>query len=628
MPGWFWALPLLAAIAWWPVSPWWQSDDFFAVHYAQSWGHVLADFTGPQYAAPDLWAFWRPLITASFWLDQTIGGAFPPLSHVSNVLAHGLSALFVACIWRRFLPAQQAFLAGLVWALMPTHQSSICWAVGRVDSHTTVWCLAAVVVALRGAEKREAPSPALFALTFGALLSKESALVLPALATIAAASRAPATAFWPRLREGLRFALGAWVALAMYVPLRLLALGRFGGYDAMAFDPLAMAQGLVAALGQLGAPLRWLGATDALGIPAQAWTTAAALPVAVAAMLTTARRPRLALAAAAAYLVAVTPIASFLAAADNPQTLRLQYLPSVALVGLVAGAGRGFAVAALLALAWPFVATRSEQIDADRQTASMHRALLREAADGAADPLFVAGLPHGNARGSVAQLHFGVDRMLQAPFTPHERRLYAFRPLSPSDSAFRLETEDGLPAALPIGSTWAFTGPGALAQAMPRIDVPDLPMDGADGGVVDLTRPALDAMLPANGPRPVLTTPGMRAMAHRLTVFTAGGYIATVCLDHAPPESKDGALDFRAWFAGDGKQGPARYGFGGAEFVAEALGVPTTMDLEPSFPCLFEAGTVDGNGVFKTTHRARRMFVLRFDRGFAGWVRKAQGRDR
>lgn len=626
MPRWFWFLPAIALVAWWPVSPWWQSDDFVAVHYAQDAGRAFADFTGPQYGAPDLWAFWRPLITSSFWLDQALGGPFPPLSHASNVLAHALSALLVACVWRRFLVAENAFLAGLLWALMPTHQGSICWAVGRVDSHTTVWCLAAVVVALRGADRREAPTPALFALTVGALMSKESALVLPALATLAAAARSPASSLATRLRDGAGLALGAWLALALCLPFRWWALGRFGGYDAAPFDVPAMARGLVSVLGQLGAPLRWIGVPDGLPLPAEAWTTAAALPVAAAIVLTAARRPRLALVAFATYLVAIAPVASFLPAADNPQTLRLQYLPSVALVGVVAAAGRWPVVAVLIAFAWPFVAMRGEQIAADRESATIHRALLRQAADGAPDPMFVAGLPHARKRGGAVQLHFGVDRMLQPPFTAHERQLYAFRPLAVSDSAFRLELVDGAPAALPRGSTWVFHGAGSLVQALPRIDLPDLPVAGIDGGVVDLTRPALDAMLPKNGPRPVLTTPGVRAMAHRLTVFTANGYLATVCRDHAPADAQDGALDFRAWFAGDGRSEPARYGAGGAEYVGEALSVPTTMDLDPAFPCLLEAGSIDAAGAFAPTHCARRMFVLRFDHGFVGWLRVAQGR--
>ena len=118
----------------------------------------------------------------------------------------------------------------------------------------------------------------------------------------------------------------------------------------------------------------------------------------------------------------------------------------------------------------------------------------------------------------------------------------------------------------------------------------------------------------------------MRAPHYRLTVFTAGGYLATLFANHAPANADDGVVDFRAWFAGGPAGEAARYGFGGAEYVGEALCVPTTMDLSPSFPALLEAGAVDANGVFRATHRARRMFELRFDRGYPAWVRRAQGK--
>jgi hypothetical protein len=130
MPRWFWLLPALAAAAWWPDAPYWQSDDFLAIQYANNGARVLADFAGPQYGATDVWSFWRPLITASFWLDQQLGGPFPPVSHVSNVLAHALSALLVAAVWRRFLRPASAFVGALLWALLPstaTRPSGACW---------------------------------------------------------------------------------------------------------------------------------------------------------------------------------------------------------------------------------------------------------------------------------------------------------------------------------------------------------------------------------------------------------------------------------------------------------------------------------------------------------------------
>ena len=74
MPRWFWLLPALAAALWWPLWPYYASDDFIAVAYAQDLDAVAHDFVGPQYAATDVWSFYRPLITLSFWIDQAMPG--------------------------------------------------------------------------------------------------------------------------------------------------------------------------------------------------------------------------------------------------------------------------------------------------------------------------------------------------------------------------------------------------------------------------------------------------------------------------------------------------------------------------------------------------------------------------
>jgi hypothetical protein len=131
LPIWFWLLPLAAAAAWWPLEPYWQSDDFFAVHYAQHLRAVGADFHGPQY-----------------------GG--PLVGHVANVIAHAANALLVGLLWRRFLPIGAAFAAGLLWALLPSHTGTVQWTVGRVDGHTAVWYLLAVWSAVRAHERRTA----------------------------------------------------------------------------------------------------------------------------------------------------------------------------------------------------------------------------------------------------------------------------------------------------------------------------------------------------------------------------------------------------------------------------------------------------------------------------------------
>jgi hypothetical protein len=54
--------------------------------------------------------------------------------------------------------------------------------------------------------------------------------------------------------------------------------------------------------------------------------------------------------------------------------------------------------------------------------------------------------------------------------------------------------------------------------------------------------------------------------------------------------------------------------------------VPTTIDLEPVFPTLIEAGEFDlEERRFRATHRAQRLLKLRFDRGYPGWVRRCKG---
>lgn len=637
LPRWFWLLPILAIAAWWPLQPWWQSDDFLAVHYVQHGRHVLADFTGPQYGATDLWAFYRPLITASFWLDQQFGGVWPPLSHASNVLAHGVNALLVGCLWRRFLPVDAAFFAGLLWALLPSHQGSIAWAVGRVDSHTTVWCLLTVLLALRAHERLAAGERSrrwpLLLTTAAALASKESALMLPLLATFAVALRATGP-LGVRLQRALATTGTAWLVLLVYLPLRFVLLGGLGGYDAAssALAPLAMLQGLGQGLANVLVPLRWSGRPDATVVPTAVWLVGAALPVAIALLLGVGKAPRLAKGALAAFLLALPPIASFLPAADNPQTLRLYYLPTVALTGLLAAGGRLPALAVLVAFAWPFVAMRQTQRHADATTAAMHHALLREATDGADDPMFVAGLPHVNASGTVVQLHFGVDRLLQPPFTAQPRRLFALRPLAEVPGVFTLTAPGEVPFALPAGSTWSFADASALVQVPPGATLPDLPITGDVAGLVDLTTPQLESLEPLDAPKLALRTPGLRPLVFRATLFTASGYVATVFFDHAADGAADGEMNLRRWFAGDPRQGddlrkePARFGFASGAYVGEALPIPTTLDLVPEFPLLLEAGGLDAERQFVPTHRARRLLTMRFDRDYPRWMRRVQGR--
>lgn len=641
-PRWFWLLPLLAIGAWWPVDPYWQSDDFLALHYASDLSRALADFTGPQYGATDVWWFWRPLITLSFWFDQTVAGAFPPWSHVGNVLAHGVTALLLARLLRRWLPDGAAFVGALVWALMPSHLGSLAWAVGRVDSYTAPWCLLALLAAVHRAERTVAgersPAWPMLAFAAAALASKELAVVVPPLATalvvllpagesgVAARARRAFSTTWP-----------LWMLLAGYVAFRFVVLGRFGGYGAATYEPAAMLAGLATIVHHVLVPLEWSAAPDVGAVPAAVWRAAATVPVVACVLLALRHRPRLLLAGVALFLLATLPMAGFFAAADNPHTLRYQYLPGMALAAVLAAAGRLPALCVLLAWSWPLFSLRSEQHAADVESGRIHAALLREAEHGAESPMFVQGLPHQNARGTTVQLHFGVDRMLAEPFRREPVRLFALRPLAELPHVVRLGSDDEPPFALPLGSTWWLPDASALGKAPSPPPLPELVLRGDEHGVLDLTTTRLEPLIELaktafrdGTPSYGLTAVGVRPQVFRVTIFTANGYLACLCRDHAA-DGPDGAIDVLRFLAGDPVRGfeAARFTLIGERFVGDALVLPSTIDLVPEFPTLVEAGAMTGSDLataaFVPSHRARRLVTLRLDRGYPGWVRRAQG---
>ena len=174
-----------------------------------------------------------------------------------------------------------------------------------------------------------------------------------------------------------------------------------------------------------------------------------------------------------------------------------------------------------------------------------------------------------------------------------------------------------------------------MAPAPPAPTLPVLPVTGDTDGVVDLTTPVLDALLEQHGggaiaAGPALEMPGVRAQGFRVTIFTANGYLSCWCPNHAAPGAAAARLDFAKFFGGDPAHPfwpqPAMVTKTLDADVGAALVVPTTIDLEPTFPTLIEAGSFDlERGRFEPTHRARRLVRLRFDRGYPGWVRRCQG---
>lgn len=634
LPRWFWSLPFLAVLLWFPIDPFWASDDFFALHYAQDPTRALADFTHWQYGAQDLWFFWRPLITLSFCVDAALGGGNPFWAHLSNVLAHGLCTLMTGLLLRRLLSDRLAFAGALLWAILPGHAGTIAWAVGRVDGHTTVWILLAVLLFVRWCEGKAAARTASLVAMLLALASKELAFAVAPLCTLLGiALRRPWHAAWPH-----------WALLAATIAFRLFVLGRFGGYAGTTWDAGTMANGFFTFVGDLLNPWRCQGPMR-LEYLVGAWGPLLYLIGFLPALLAGlwCLRPRRLPAVAVVlgwFLIASVPVAGFFASADNHHNLRYFYLASIALCALLVAAGRTATVLAFVLLVPTFAIARWDQHQADVESAQIHRELVR-ATEGQTGDWYAAGLPHGNWQGTVVQLHFGIDRMLLPPFADRAVQLRAHRPLLDTDTALRLETPERMPIAIPNAHTMLFRD-GSIAVSVPEQSLPELPLrvewrplpavvgsapwvDATETGL-DLSSERMQALKDggdaslARGIAARLSTPGVIPKAYRVTVFTSTGYLCTILQPDAAA-GPDGTLDLLRMFAtAECAREPNRY-------LLRLLEVPTIVDLDPTFPVLVEAGSV-ADGQFVPTHRARQLPKLRFDRGYPAVVRRMLGLER
>ena len=599
--GWLVLLFALVVAAWWPASPWWQSDDFVALHYAADLDRALSDFHGNQYGLEGIVWFYRPLITLSFWLEQAIaGGPSAVLSHGSNVVAHALSACLFARLAARFVGARGGWLAALVWALSPSQAGAIWWAVGRVDSHTTVWLLASALLFLRYVEGRSGTRlPAMLALV-AALCSKEHAIVLPGVLALLGAAAVPRGA-------RLRGAVAAWpaaVIVAVYAALRFAVFGGIGGYDAGGFEAGAALGGLGESTLNLLDPLRKL---DPAIVPtAIAWL---GLAPAALALVIAACRGRIGLIAVLVlcFVGLALPTLQFWSQHADFASLRYFYLPFFALALLLAAGGTLPVVLTIAVFVLPAIDRRQVWFDTFHEAETIHRLLAEDRAELPGETVFVAGLPRQHAGSDVVMFHLGVDRLLRRPFVADEqRRVFALRPLDGHPASIRLPYGDarGLPFAAPtLGFSTASIRALLPPAALPDCDVElEPPGPVASRDLIDLDR----------GVRPRrLIVHGLRAEAFRVTLFTAGGYLATIVPDRAADGSADGVIDLADVLR-------ARYvTTAGADrrHVIFALSVATTFDLEPAFPVLVEA-LQDG----AATHANRRPLELRFDRALARFV--------
>ncbi len=154
--------------------------------FVKSWHYV------PQYFASSVWKYLSPLVHGNhyrpiflLWVraNDAVLGSRDFGWHLMAVLLHLLATWLVYCVIRRMTGRfTVAWLAALIFGVHPIHHEVVAWVSGTTESLFAVLFLAAFLAYLRSEEHFKAIWMMVSCVLYGlALLSKETAIVLPAL---------------------------------------------------------------------------------------------------------------------------------------------------------------------------------------------------------------------------------------------------------------------------------------------------------------------------------------------------------------------------------------------------------------------------------------------------------------
>ena len=386
----------------------------------------------------------RPIAFASYALDWRLFGANATGWHATNLVLYAVDALAGALLVARWLPQGSAKLpASLVAATalvaFPFAGEISFWPVGRFDLLAALFSLL-YLHALPPAARASAANHAWRVLWLAcALLSKESAMPLPLVASLVCFCADPGRPRGARARAifALRETASTWAAFALYLAYRAYLFGS----PWKVYPDSAPPRG----------PGEWLERAwtvrhvirGTLGDAAIPWTIAMGALAAIA-ILFAIRRRRAPVGAprgigvallACALMYALAPTFGFGLAVPNGEGARLLYLGWV-----YASLALGVVAASSRTARWPLVALLAASVYAEAQSVGRWHAAAREMKRVTSR---VAALAQRVPRGAYALLllpdHLGI-----AVFARNAQGGIVLRPTQPADYLDRVAvmTED------------------------------------------------------------------------------------------------------------------------------------------------------------------------------------------
>jgi len=137
--------------------------------------------------APRDWGQIRPLPILSWWLvaDATDASRTPAALHALNITLHGVNAMLVWALARRFTSSRWTpFIAGALFLTLPTSVEPVAWGSGVFDVMLTTFALLMAVVVTSREELRPADQALCLLLTIGMMGSKETGVIAAPLALL------------------------------------------------------------------------------------------------------------------------------------------------------------------------------------------------------------------------------------------------------------------------------------------------------------------------------------------------------------------------------------------------------------------------------------------------------------
>ena len=208
----------------------WDDDDWIvnnpAVH-SLSWENTKFLFSTDVTAGIGVRSnYYRPVLMMSFALNWVLHGASPWGWHVVNNGLHILSAVLLFLLLERLLANRAAAaIAALMWLIHPVQTESVAYVNSRGDSLALVLSLEVLLVWWRTKKILSLSALAGLVLFILAILSKETAVLIPALMVLVLlACRYCTDSFWRATWAALRRVWPLIVLGVAYVLLRLTVL--------------------------------------------------------------------------------------------------------------------------------------------------------------------------------------------------------------------------------------------------------------------------------------------------------------------------------------------------------------------------------------------------------------------